>query len=47
MVFWIRKEGKTLIGNVSSAENQKGIDAVQWCSIENQKGAIAIDFVQW
>ena len=29
-----------------SAESQKGIDAVQRCSVENQKGAIAIDFVQ-
>ena len=32
----------------SSAESQKGINAVQRCSVENQKGAIAIliDFVQ-
>ena len=30
----------------SSAENQKGVNAVQQCSVENQKGAIAIDFVQ-
>ena len=30
----------------SSAENQKGTNAVQQCSIENQKGASAIDFVQ-
>ena len=30
----------------SSAESQKGITAVQWCSFENQKGIIAIDFVQ-
>ena len=29
------------------AESQKGVNAVQRCSIENQKGAIAIDFVQW
>ena len=28
------------------AENQKGVNAVQQCSIENQKGAITIDFVQ-
>ena len=28
------------------AENQKGINAVQRCSIQNQKGANAIDFVQ-
>ena len=32
--------------NVSSGENQKGVNAVQRCSIESQKGAIAIDFVQ-
>ena len=31
---------------ISSAENQKGINAVQRSSIENQKGAIVIDFVQ-
>ena len=31
---------------ISSAESQKGIKAVQCCSIENQKDAIAIDFVQ-
>ena len=30
----------------SSVENQKGVNAVQQCSVENQKGAIAIDFVQ-
>ena len=29
-----------------SVESQKGIIADQLCSIENQKGAIAIDFVQ-
>ena len=31
---------------ISSAESQKGVIADQRCSIENQKGAIAIDFVQ-
>ena len=31
--------------NISSAENQKGVNADQRCSIENQKGAIAIDSV--
>ena len=32
---------------ISSAEKQKGaINSVQRCSIENQKGAISIDFVQ-
>ena len=30
----------------SLAENQKGINAVQWSSVENQKGAITLDFVQ-
>ena len=30
-----------------SAENQKSINAVQQCSLQNQKGATAIDFVQW
>ena len=32
--------------SLSSAENQKGVNAVQRCSVENQKGAISIDFVQ-
>ena len=42
--IWIVDEIWDLI---SSVENQKGINyAVQWCSIENQKGAInAIHFV--
>ena len=30
---------------ISSAESQNGAIADQRCSIENQKGAIAIDFV--
>ena len=29
---------------IQSAENQKGVNAVQQCSIENQKGAIGKDF---
>ena len=29
---------------ISSAEWQKGVNAVQWRSVENQKGAITIDF---
>ena len=33
--------------NISSAESQKGVNAAQQCSIENQKGAIATDFVPW
>ena len=32
--------------NVLSAESQKGANAVQWGSIENQKDAVAADFVQ-
>ena len=32
--------------DISSAESQKGAIADQRCSIENQKGASAIDFVQ-
>ena len=31
---------------IKSAESQKGVNADQRCSFENQKGAIAIDFVQ-
>ena len=31
---------------ISSVESQKGVIAVQRCFVENQKGAIAIDFVQ-
>ena len=30
--------------NILSAENQKGVNAVQRCSVEKQKDAIAIDF---
>ena len=35
--------------HISSAESQKGINAVQQYSVENHKGAISplIDFVQW
>ena len=32
--------------DISSAESQKGFSAVQWCSTENQNGAITKDFVQ-
>ena len=31
---------------ISSVESQKGVIAIQRCSIENQKGAIDIDFVK-
>ena len=30
---------------IQLAESQKGVNAVQQCSVENQKAAIAIDFV--
>ena len=30
---------------ILSAENQKDVNVVQQCSVENQKGAIAIHFV--
>ena len=32
---------------ISSAENQKDIITIQGCSVENQKGAIAIQSVWW
>ena len=32
---------------ISSVESQKGVIAVQSCSIENEKGTITIDFVKW
>ena len=32
--------------NYYTAESQKGVITIQQSSIENQKGAIAIDFVQ-
>ena len=32
--------------DIFSAEGQKGVNAIQWCSVENQKGAIAKGFVQ-
>ena len=35
----------TLLYLSSSAESQKGVNDVQRCSVENQKGAIAIEFV--
>ena len=33
--------------SILSAKKQKGTNIVQCCSIENQKGAIATDLVQW
>ena len=35
----------SLCKDIVSAESQKGVNADQWCSIENQKGDIALDFV--
>ena len=42
--YW--RDVKSLYYITLSAENQKGANAVQRCSVENQKSAIAIDFVQ-
>ena len=46
---WDREEKRCndVVRKKSSAESQKGINAVQQFFIENQKGDIAIDFVQW
>ena len=38
--------GLTLYTYITSAESQTGAIADQRCSVESQKGAIAIDFVQ-
>ena len=35
-----------MIKIISSVESQKGVIADQRCSVENQKGGVAIDFVQ-
>ena len=43
-VCWEDALGDWCEKGISSAESQKGINAVQWCSIENQKSTIAIDF---
>ena len=32
--------------SISSADSQKGVIIIQRCSIENQNGGTAIDFVQ-
>ena len=34
-----------VLQHISSAESQKGINVIQQCSIEHQKGAIAENFV--
>ena len=39
--FWVTFRSVDL-----TKENQKGVNAVHRCSIENQKGAITVDFVQ-
>ena len=36
----------TCIKHISSTESQKGVNVVQQCSVENQKGDIATDIVQ-
>ena len=33
--------------SISSVECQKGIIAIQRCSVENQRGAIAVQSVWW
>ena len=40
-------KARVWVEDTSSAESQKGAIADQRCSVENKKGAIAIDFVQW
>ena len=45
IIFKLKKELKENT-YISSAESQKGTIADQIFSIENQKGAIAIDFLQ-
>ena len=40
------KKAEETTSHISSVESQKGVIADQRCSAENQKGAIAIDFVQ-
>ena len=30
------------VNTIQSAESQKGVMAIQWCSLENQKGVIAV-----
>ena len=45
MHTWMQEHlSGTVFPMISSAENQKGINAVEGCSIETQKGTIAIDF---
>ena len=41
-----KKRKKSSHTTTSRAESEKGINAVQQCSVRNQKGVIAIDFVQ-
>ena len=36
----------TDLSHISSAESQKGVNAVHWYFVENQKGINAIDFAQ-
>ena len=42
-IWWLESQFKLRV--ITSAESQKGAIADQRCSVENQKGAIAIDFV--
>ena len=39
--------GNPLLLHVSSIEIQKGVNADQRCSVENQKGAVAVQSLWW
>ena len=39
-ILWASSKGCIL-----SVENQKGVNAVQWCSFDNQKGAITVQSI--
>ena len=47
MQYGLRTYIKYLCDRLTVVESQKGINVVQQGSVENQKGAVAIDFVQW
>ena len=46
MYFWFCGHEFALSFLKYLAESQKGVNAVQQCSVENQNGANAVDFVQ-
>ena len=43
--YFEQKSNSYYIRCISSAEYQRGVNAVERCSIENQKGVIAIDLL--